>query len=146
MTQIDLAYPGILDSIKSSRVPRRTDSHAFLLWFLLHYYRLDETAARDVVSDGPDDKGIHGIYVDDNLETVDVFQCRLVQNPRRTLRDAQLKELVGTLGQFGHPRTIRELASGTSNAELSPRPLSAPFGGGSVNHSVVRSIRLEKAA
>jgi hypothetical protein len=103
----DLAYPAILDTIKSCHIPRRTESHAFLVWFLQHYYRLDETEAQDTVCDGPDDKGIDGVYVDENLETVDLFQGRLVQNPNRTLGDTQLKEFVGTLTKFSDPQRRR---------------------------------------
>ena len=114
----DLAYPAILDTIKPCLIPRRTESHAFLVWFLQHYYRLDETEAQDTVCDGPDDKGIDGVYVDENLETVDLFQCRLVQNPTRTLGDTQLKEFVGTLTQFSDPQKIDAIATTTGNTEL----------------------------
>lgn len=68
--------------------------------------------------DGRDDKGIDGIYVDENLEVVDVFQCRLVQNPSRTLGDTQLKEFIGTLMQLSDPKKINEIAATTGNTEL----------------------------
>jgi len=107
-----------LDPIKHCHLPGRTESHAFLLWFLLHYYRLDDTAAQDAVCDGPDDKGIDAVYVDENLETIDIFQCKLVQNANRTLGDTQLKEFVGTLAQLSTPQGIKELAGNTANTEL----------------------------
>jgi hypothetical protein len=75
--------------------------------------------AQETVCDGPDDKGIDGIYVDSDLETVFAFQCKLVQNPRRTLGDTQPKEFVGSLDQFRDPEKIREIASSTANIELS---------------------------
>ena len=118
MSAIDLKYPAILDTIKPCLIPGRTESHAFLLWFLQHYYRLDETNAQDTICDGPDDKGIDGVYVDENLETVDVFQCKIVQNPNRTLGDTQLKEFVGTLAQFANPQKVTDMAATTSNPEL----------------------------
>lgn len=115
---LQLTYPAILESIKTCLVPGRTESHAFLVWFLQHYFRLDETEAQDTVCDGPDDKGVDGIYIDENLETVYVFQCKLVQNPKRTLGDTQLKEFVGTLDQFRDPSKISDIAATTLNAEL----------------------------
>ena len=118
-TSLDLTYPGILASIKPGNVPGRTESHAMLVWFLQHYFRLDELQAQDAVCDGPDDKGIDGIYVNENLETVFVFQSKLVQNPRRTLGDTQLKEFVGSLGQVSDPRKISDIAETTANLELS---------------------------
>jgi hypothetical protein len=118
-TPLDLTYPGILAWIERSNVLGRTESHALLVWFLQNYFRLDEFAAQDAVCDGPDDKGIDAIYVNENLETVFVFQCKLVQNSKRTLGDTQLKEFVGSLGQLSDPRKILEIASSTSNLELS---------------------------
>ncbi len=115
---LDVKYPAILDAIRSSAVPGRTESHAFLVWFLQHYFRLDDTESQEAVCDGPDDKGIDGVYVDRNLETVYVFQCKLVQNARRTLGDTQLKEFAGSLGQFVTPEQIAEIAGTTANTEL----------------------------
>lgn len=115
---MELNYPGLLETINGELVPGRTESHALLLWFLKNYYRLDEVEATDAVCDGPDDKGIDGIYVDDHLETIDVFQCKLVQNSAKTLGDTQLKEFVGTLAQLSEPSKIEEIIESTSNAEL----------------------------
>lgn len=111
-------YPQLLDSLKVELAPGRTESHAFLLWFLKNYYRLDDIAAADAVCDGFDDKGIDGIYVDENLEYVDIFQCKLVQSPKKTLGDTQLKEFVGTLSQLQTEGQINALAASTSNVEL----------------------------
>jgi hypothetical protein len=116
---LDLTYPAILSAIKTEFVTGRTESHAFLVWFLQHFFRLDELESQETVCDGPDDKGIDGIYVDQNLETVFLFQCKLVQNPKRTLGDTQLKEFVGSIDQFRNPAKIVEIATTTTNPELS---------------------------
>lgn len=117
-TVLDLTYPAILDAIKTELVPGRTESHALLVWFLQHYFRLDELEAQETVCDGIDDKGVDGIYVDSILEAIFVFQCKLVQNLKRTLGDTQLKEFAGTLGQFRTADTIAEIAKTTANTEL----------------------------
>lgn len=119
MSTIDVNYPGILDHIQPYLAGTRTESEAFLIWFLQHIYRLDETEAPDAVCDGPDDKGIDGVYVDDNLERIDVLQSKLVKSKRRRrLGDVQLKEFVGTLAQFRNPDKVQEIAETTSNLEL----------------------------
>ena len=115
---MNLDYPGLLETIKTELAPGRTESHSFLLWFLKNYYRLDELDAVDAVCDGPDDKGIDAIYVDHNLETVEVFQSKLVQNPVKTLGDTQLKEFVGTLAQLRDPERVAEISATTANTEL----------------------------
>ena len=55
------------------------ESAAFLYWFLVNVYRLDETEARDSICDHPNDKGIDGIYVDHNNEEVHFLQSKLRQ-------------------------------------------------------------------
>jgi hypothetical protein len=117
MNTIDLSYPGIRSVISNHLVAGRTESRALLAWFLEHFYRLEETDAQDAVCDGPDDKGIDGIYVDDNLERIDVLQSRLVLK-NKGLGDVQLKEFRGTLSQFDKPSKVTALAAGTRNLEL----------------------------
>ncbi|MBZ0293611.1 MAG: AIPR family protein, partial [Anaerolineae bacterium] len=118
MHQIDLTYPTILTSIDRYLVGDRTDSSAFLIWFLENYYRLDEVEAQDSVCDGNFDMGVDAIYVDDNLERIDVFQAKIYQRQDKTIGDTSLKEIVGTLSQFVDPQSVNSLISATSNAEL----------------------------
>ena len=116
--KLNLTYPDILGLLKVHLQPGRTESRAFLAWFLEHYYRLEDFEAQDAVCDGPDDKGIDGIYVDDNFERVDIFQSKLLQNASKSLGDGQLKTFVGTLDQFRKAENILAIAAGTSNNEL----------------------------
>ena len=116
---LDLSYAGIKSHIDRYVVGERTESAAFLVWFLQNIYRLDDVEALDAVCDGKDDKGIDGIYVDDNLERIDVFQSKLTKSSRsKTLGDVHLKEFVGTLAQLRDEAGIMQIASATSNHEL----------------------------
>lgn len=116
--KLNLIYPDILKNFGRHLVEGRTESRAFLGWFLEHYYRLDETEAQDAICDGPDDKGIDGIYVDSNLERIDVFQTKLYQKENKTLGDVALKEFVGTLSQLSTKEAIENLVATTGNLEL----------------------------
>jgi hypothetical protein len=113
-----LAYPAILKNFGNHLIAGRLESRAFLGWFLENYYRLDETDAQDSICDGSDDKGIDGIYVDENLEVIDVFQVKLYQKTTKTLGDTPLKEFAGTLDQVRTSEGIKKLATETGNAEL----------------------------
>jgi hypothetical protein len=115
---LELEYPAILDNFGDHLIEGRLESRAFLGWFLEHYYRLDETDAQDAICDGSDDKGIDGIYVDENLERIDVFQTKLYQKTTRTLGDVALKEFAGTLDQVRSAEGIKKLAEETGNTEL----------------------------
>lgn len=114
----DFTYPGILQLISSHLAKGTTESKAFLAWFLETYYRLESDQAHDAVCDGPDDKGVDGIYVDDNLEQIEIFQSKLFQSPAKTIGDVLLKEFSGTLAQFDDPVTVEAIASTTANVEL----------------------------
>lgn len=115
---LDFTYPAILGLFARHRVKGRTESRAFLAWFLENYYRLEDFDALDCVCDGPDDRGVDGIYLDENLETVHVFQSKLLQNNARTIGDSSLKEFVGTLAQFNDPSFVEDVAETTTNYEL----------------------------
>jgi hypothetical protein len=115
---LDLTYPSILKNFGRHLIGGRTESRAFLGWFLEHYYRLDETDSQDAICDGPDDKGIDGIYVDHNLERIDVFQTKLYQNDKKTLGDTALKEFAGSLDQLRTRELIEKLVATTGNVEL----------------------------
>jgi hypothetical protein len=117
----DFSYPAIVQEFGRHLVSGRTESRAFLGWFLENYYRLDETEAQDAICDGPDDKGIDGIYVDRTLERIDVFQTKLYQvgaGQDKTFGDSALKHFAGSLDQFATKETAQELARQTGNVEL----------------------------
>ena len=114
----NLTYPSILEMFGAHRAKGRSESGAFLAWFLEHYYHLDEQTSQDSVCDGPDDKGIDGIYVDDNLERVDVFQAKLYQNTDKTVGDRSLRDLAGTLDQLTNVEKVNDILQSTGNVEL----------------------------
>src|SRR5207245_638730 len=65
-TMIDVDHPQILTLFAQHRAAGRTDSAAFLIWYLENYYRLETVEAIDAVCDQPGDKGVDGIFVNDN--------------------------------------------------------------------------------
>ncbi len=115
---ISLDYPAILKNFGSYLDRSRTESRAFLAWFLDNFYRLEEIDVLDSIVDNNDDKGIDAIYVDKNLENIDVFQSKLFQNTKKTLGDTDLKEFAGTLSQIKSPEALRLLLSSTRNSDL----------------------------
>lgn len=117
-TFLDLTYPSILVYMNKYLASGRTESRAFLAWFLENFYRLDEIDAYDAICDGPDDKGIDGIFVDDNLEQIVIFQSKLLQNANRALGDSQLKTFVGALEQFSTAHNVQRVSKSTGNQEL----------------------------
>lgn len=115
---LTLSYPQVCQYFINQMGKGRTESRAFLAWFLEHFYRLDPDLARDCICDGPDDKGVDGIYVDDNMESIDIFQSTLYKTANKTIGDVALKELLGTLAQFKDEHAVDNLVNTTSNQEL----------------------------
>src|ERR1051325_10072991 len=104
MNENDLEYAKMVATIKPYTDKGRPISIAFLNWFLEHIYRLDQVAAEDTICDKSNDRGIDGIYVDENQLEIHVLQSKTKQNG--TIGDKDLREFSGTLNQL---RTIDAL-------------------------------------
>lgn len=107
LSMINLDYPQILELFPQYRDPKRSESASFLIWYLENYYRLDSLAAVDAVCDQPNDKGVDGIFVNDNDKTITIFQSKILQNSKAAIGDSSLRTFVGTLTQFESPEKIQ---------------------------------------
>jgi hypothetical protein len=114
----DLEYSELKKRIASYESKGRSESAAFLNWFLENVYRLDDVAADDAICDQPNDKGIDAIYLDHNEEEIHFFQSKIRQNAAATVGDVSLKNLAGSLAQFQTPAAIDALLQGQANANL----------------------------
>ena len=114
---LDLEYPSILDLFSEHLDPKRTESASFLIWYLENYYRLGQEAV-DAVCDQGGDKGVDGIYVNDNDLTITVMQSRISQRSDRTIGDASLREFYGTLSQFKDADAISNLITTGGDAQV----------------------------
>jgi len=118
MQRTDLEYSKLLQLIKKYLDKGRTESHAFLNWFIENIYRLDDTAADDCICDKPYDKGFDAIYVDQTAEEIHVFQSKTAQDPKKSLGDTALKEFAGSLVQISTPEGIKLVLEGNANPEV----------------------------
>jgi hypothetical protein len=96
----------------------RAKSAAFLLWFLIAVYRLDEVEAHDAVCDKQGDAGFDAIAVDDVHQEIAVFQSKRREALPATLGDVDLKTFIGSLSQIATPESVDQLAKHTTNDEL----------------------------
>ncbi len=72
----------------------------------------------DSVCDNHGDKGIDGIYVNEALGTIDIFQSKISQSDKKKVGDTILKEFYGTLSQFESKEKLQELVDSADNAEV----------------------------
>lgn len=116
---LNFNYPGILNLFDAHLDPKRTESASFLIWYLEHYYRLDTVDAVDCVCDQRGDRGVDGVYLNEDTNTIDVFQSKLFQDPKKTLGDSHLREFRGTLSQFDSVETLENLVRTAGHADVS---------------------------
>ena len=116
---IDVTYPAIVDLIHGHGMTVKQQSRQLLVWFLLNHYRLGDTEADDSVCDETDDKGVDGVYVNDNSNEIVVLSSKLrTGSPLAQLGHGELKELAGTIAQFRTPEGVQQLIDTTKNDEL----------------------------
>lgn len=111
-------FSELLASIREYAIPGMSESKALLHWFLFNVFRLDEVQSRDAICDGSNDKGIDGVWVDDDTEEVFLFQCVYTGKPGNSLGDKDLREFVGSAKWFSHPDNLVSLLNGVANQEL----------------------------
>jgi hypothetical protein len=109
LSMINLDYPHLLALFPQHRAPNRSESASFLIWYLENYYRLDALEATDAVCDRSNDKGVDGIFVNDNDKTITIFQARINQKSNTTIGDKSLREFTGTLTQFETSEKIQNI-------------------------------------
>ena len=68
----------------------------FLVWFLVNYYRLDEDTAIDCSCDHTNDKGIDGIYIDDQSREIIIFQAKFREHFTSKEGDKELRTFMGS--------------------------------------------------
>ncbi|MHB8109434.1 MAG: AIPR family protein [Syntrophorhabdaceae bacterium] len=96
----------------------RGPSAAFLIWFLENFFRLDIQDAIDSVCDQTNDKGIDGIYIDDDEEIAYLFQSKFSPNNNHDQGDNDIRNFIGARQWFIDEESIKLLLSSTASKDL----------------------------
>jgi len=118
MSALDLSYPNILDLFPEHLDSQRTESASFLIWYFENYLRLDTIEAVDSVCDQKGDKGVDGIYINEDANTIEIYQSAISQKKKSTVGDTALKEFAGTLKQFETAAAIQNLRDTAGKADV----------------------------
>jgi hypothetical protein len=106
------------EEIKPHHVGTRELSAALLAWFLANIWRMQEAAVDDAICDGPGDKGIDGLVVDEELNEITLFQTKHYQNRNKSQGDNDLRDLIGAGASFESLGAFDALVASGPNAEL----------------------------
>ncbi|SDB36019.1 AIPR protein [Desulfonatronum thiosulfatophilum] len=115
---IDLTYPNVLNLFPQHLAPRRNESASFLIWYFENYLRLDSLEAVDSVCDESGDKGIDGLYLNSDANTIEVYQSKLFQKPNPDVGDKLLREFCGALSQISTTEAIDNLIATAGGAQV----------------------------
>ena len=98
----------------------RNQSAAFLIWYLVNFFRISEQDAKDAVCDNTGDKGIDGIWIDEteDEEEIYVFQSKFSPLDNRDQGDNDLRNFAGARSWFKSLETVQNLLDSTANQEL----------------------------
>jgi hypothetical protein len=100
------------------RMEGRTESAAFLMWYLRNFFRLEELETIFSVCDSANDKGIDGLYVDEEEEEVHLFQSKYSPDFARDQGDNDLRNFMGAKTWFTNANSVQSLLSSTASEEL----------------------------
>ncbi|BBB47241.1 hypothetical protein Pelsub_P0468 [Pelolinea submarina] len=93
-------------------------SSAFLLWFLLNIFHLEKEDAIDCICDQPNDKGIDGIFIDEDEEIIYLFQSKYSPKDGQIQGDNDLRNFIGAREWFKNESAITNLLNSTACEEL----------------------------
>ena len=119
----DLEYVELVKTLKPYLDKGRPVGIAFLNWFLEHIYRLEQVAAEDAICDKSNDRGIDGIYVDNERDEVHIFQTKTKQ--KGTIGDKDIREFSGTINQLRTTEALAQFLAGKVDQEVKDKIISA---------------------
>ncbi|HDL74787.1 MAG TPA: hypothetical protein ENH06_00155, partial [bacterium] len=96
----------------------RSDSAAFLNWFLENFYRLETHDAIDSVSDQKKEKGIDGLFVDEEDEIIYIFQSKYSPTDNQSQGDNDLRNFIGARQWFSDEASVDRLLNSTACQDL----------------------------
>jgi len=106
------------DEVRQYARITHNESRAFLKWFLVNYFRLDEDIAEFHICDHRNDKGIDGIYTDDLGNTIFVFQSKYSPRDGADQGSSDLENFYGVKAWFESPTNIESLDNTIANQAL----------------------------
>lgn len=93
------------------------EGQRFIAWYLRNIHNLDTYEAKDCITDGPGDKQIDAVYVDDQTETVYIIQGKYYSGG--TVDATPLREVLSSWTQIQDLKHLQEAANDHLQAKIS---------------------------
>jgi hypothetical protein len=112
-------YQKIKDEIQNNYYQQNfpNDGQRFVAWYLRNIYLRDMIEAKDDITDGPNDKQVDAIYIDDEKLTIYILQGKFISDG---LIDAEpLREVISAWMQFKDLIRLQEVGNSKLKRKLS---------------------------
>jgi len=116
--ELEEFYTRMRQEVSGYSIAGREDSSAFLIWFLENYFRIESQTAIDSVCDHSNDKGIDGIYIDEEDEIIYLFQSKFSPLNNQGQGDNDIRNFIGARRWFESEASVQELLDSTAHHEL----------------------------
>jgi hypothetical protein len=114
----DFSRPSVIELFREHFIRPRKDSAAFLIWFLENYYLLETVEAIEAVSDQGGDKGVDGIVVNDNAQTITVFASRIFDSSDKKVGEEPFRTLAGSMSLFKSRDSIESIIATSGDGKI----------------------------
>ena len=85
------------------------DGQRFVAWYLRNIYLLDQLQAKDAVTDGPNDKQIDAVFIDEEEQKIHIIQGKFYTG--ETVNAEPIREVIAAWSLFDHLDTLQENAN-----------------------------------
>jgi hypothetical protein len=114
----DEDFKEFLQSMLKGKDPEVTESRTLLKWFLFNVFNLDDMQADEAIVDKKYDKGIDGVWPDDDTNEVYLFSSVFTDRIQKDLGDKDLREFVGSVEWFSSGKSLKELLGSNAHPGL----------------------------
>ena len=102
ITKYESYYKKISEQVKQIRDSNeyKTDSVAFLHWYLSQYYKMSQQEIVEAIVDGKEDLGIDAVILDEGNQSLTIMQFKFPNKPENVNREIDQASILKTWNGF----------------------------------------------
>ena len=100
------------------------DGQRFVAWYMRNIHLLDQRQTKDAITDGPDDKQIDAVYIDEDEQKIYIVQGKYYLG--ESVDASPVREVISSWSQFSNLAQMQENANPKLKTKISDLS-STPF-------------------
>ena len=114
MSIIDKIQKEIKQDFYQTNFPN--DGQRFVAWYLRNVFLLDKNSTKDAITDGPKDKQIDAVYIDEDNQKIYIIQSKFYTGP--TVGSEPVREMQSVWLQLSDLKNMQANANGKLKIKL----------------------------